>query len=128
MDNILFVGEYTRLELENTPLAVAESYYVMGGYRFDNVLVHVTYGGDDDMADDLTTQVPFGLAPAIDFLKASTQGLTNSQKEETNYVTLVLRWDFHDSAALKFEYTDFTDDLNSNQDAGLFRVALTTVF
>ncbi len=38
------------------------------------------------------------------------------------------RYDFHDSAALKFEYTDFSDDNNSNNDAGLFRVALVTLF
>ena len=66
--------------------------------------------------------------PSLDALIDPTNAFTDSQISESNYVTLGLRWDFHDSAALKFEYTSYSDDLNSNNDAGLFRTALVTVF
>lgn len=127
-DKIIVVGEYTELTNEGTIIGDQDSYYIMGGYRFDNMLVHVTYGGDDDSADRITTGVPVGLSPGLDGLIGATNALSDSQSEEVNYVTLGLRWDFHDSAALKFEYTDYSDDLNGNKDAGLFRTALVTVF
>ena len=127
-DEIIVVGEYTKLEVENTPLAEENSYYVMAGYQFDEVLVHVTYGVDDNKNDIYTSGVPYGIADPIDFLKQQTEGFLNGQISEEKYVTIGARYDFHDSAALKFEYTDFSDDNNSNRDAGLFRAALVTIF
>ena len=64
----------------------------------------------------------------VNVLKATTQFVVNDFKDEQSYITIGARWDFHDSAALKFEYTDFTDDLNGMNDTGLFRTALVTVF
>lgn len=125
-ENMLVIGEFTQLNLDGTTLPNQDSYYVLAGYRFDNMLVHVTYGGNDDKRDRITDGVP--VVPALLPLLVPTNGLTDSQTSETNYVTLGLRWDFHDSAALKFEYTSYSDDLNSNNDAGLFRTALVTVF
>jgi len=122
-ENILIIGEYTELNLDETALANEDSFYVLAGYRFDNMLVHITYGDDDNSKDRVTNGVP-GDHP----LFTTTNVLTDAQSIETNYITLGLRWDFHDSAALKFEYTSYNDDLNSNNDAGLFRTALVTVF
>jgi len=128
LDKIIIIGEYTELTFENMPFGDQESYYIMSGYQFDQVLVHVTYGADDDTIDNYTTNIPYGLDPGLDFLKASTESLVASQNTKENYVTVGVRYDFHDSAALKFEYTDFSNDNNSDSDAGLFRVALVTVF
>lgn len=125
-ENILLIGEYTQLKLDNVPLADAENYYVMAGYRFDNILVHATYGGRDADKDPITTAIPTGVG--LDPLIAGTNAVINELSEEQTYYTLGLRWDFHDSAALKFEYTSYSDDLNSTQDAGLFRTAIVTVF
>lgn len=134
-DNLVVVGEYTRLTLDNTPLSDEKSYYVMAGWRFDDVLVHITYGADEDTTDDITADVDYFPNPGddpyqngVNTLKASTQYLLTQQKAEQSYITLGARWDFHDSAAIKFEYTDFTDDLNGLNDTGLFRTALVTVF
>lgn len=127
-DEIIVVGEYTELEVEDTPLAEEKSYYVMAGYQFDTVLVHVTYGVDDNTKDIYTSDIPYGIADPVDFLKSNTEDFLIGQNSEENYITLGARYDFHDSAALKFEYTDFSDDNNSNRDAGLFRAALVTVF
>lgn len=125
-ESLLIVGEYTELNLDGTTLPNQESFYIMAGYRFDSFLAHVTYGANDDNRDRITDDVP--VVPPLLPLLIPTNGLTDSQSAETNYITLGLRWDFHDSAALKFEYTSYSDDLDSNNDAGLFRTALVTVF
>jgi len=126
-NNIIVIGEYTLLTLDNTLLAdEADSYFLMAGYRLDNVLIHATYGWDESNKARITENVP--LVPPLLPLITPTNGITDGQISESNYVTLGLRWDFHDSAALKFEYTSYSDDFNGNNDAGLFRTALVTVF
>ena len=125
-DNFLVIGEYTELNLDGTTLPNQDSFYVLAGYRFDNMLVHVTYGEDDDARGRITDGVPI-VEPLLPLL-VPTNALTDAQKNKANYIKLGLRWDFHDSAALKFEYTSYSDDLNSNNDAGLFRTALVAVF
>jgi len=126
-ENILIIGEYSKVTVENTPLSDDEnSYFIMAGYRFDNVLVHATYGWDEDSRDRITNGVPV-IEPLLPLL-IPTNAITDNSFVDASYVTVGLRWDFHDSAALKFEYTSYSDDLNSNNDAGLFRTALVTVF
>ncbi len=127
-NNFIIVGEYTDLTVDETPIAGGESMYIMGGMRFDDMLVHVTLGATDKALDNFISHVPTGADPALDGLIAGTQGYIDDAKNEASYVTLGLRWDFHDSAALKFEYTSYSDDINSDNDAGLFRTALVTVF
>lgn len=127
-ESIIVIAEYTELDVEDTPLATQDSYYIMAGYQFDQVLVHLTYGVDEDSNEIYTTNIPYGLNDDLDFLKASTDGLVTSQITEQSYITAGVRYDFHDSAALKFEYTAFSDDLSNSGDAGLFRMALVTVF
>ncbi|GAA6172816.1 hypothetical protein NBRC116592_24860 [Colwellia sp. KU-HH00111] len=125
-NNWLVIGEYTELNLDGTILPNQDSFYVLAGYRFDNMLVHVTYGEDDDARDRVTENVP--VVDQLLPLLVPTNGLSDSQKNQASYINLGLRWDFHDSAALKFEYMSYSDDLNSNNDAGLFRTALVAVF
>ncbi|MBA6264192.1 porin [Colwellia sp. Bg11-12] len=125
-DDIIVIGEYTNLEIDNSVLGDEESYYVMLGKRFDRYLVHITYGVDETTVDDFTRGLPAGTP--LDALKLPTQSAINSQKNDSSYVTLGLRWDFHSSASLKFEYTSHSDDIDSNYDAGLFRTSLVTVF
>ncbi len=127
-NSLIFVGEYTKLTLDNTPLAEEDSYYVMAGYQFDDILVHLTYGADENANDIYTSHIPYGLHPDIDFLKANTEGFVQSQETEEEYITVGIRYDFHDSAALKAEYTNFSNKNNNSNDAGLFRIAVVTVF
>ncbi|WP_286269407.1 porin [Thalassotalea hakodatensis] len=127
-DNIQIVGEYTNLDIDNSPLVEEESYYVMTGYQFDRVLLHLTYGKDDNAMPNYTSGVPYGIAPTLDFLKGTTEEIITNQISKENYLTFGVRYDFHDSAAVKFEYTDFENETDSSYDAGLFRMALVTVF
>ncbi|TWX56914.1 porin [Colwellia hornerae] len=125
-DGVMVIGEYTSLEIDNTLLGDEESYYLMFSKRFDNYLIHITYGVDETSINDFTRGLPTGTP--LDALKLPTQGIIASRKAEQSYVTVGLRWDFHNSASLKFEYTDFSDDINSSNDAGLFRTSLVTIF
>lgn len=128
INNILVVGEWTELDTGDNFLAKQESAYISFGYKFGSVMPHITYGEDEDTADSSAfMSVPSGLDPALDVLKLSSIGFVESQKEESEYVTVGVRWDFHDSAALKLEYTDFKDQLGTS-DASLVRAAITTVF
>jgi len=127
-ENILIIGEYSELNLDGTLLSNQEAYYLMGGYRFDTVLAHLTYGVDDGGRGRITGSVPVDIDPALDGLIAITDYLADSQRNKATFITVGLRWDFHDSAALKFEYSSYKDDLNFYQDSGVFRTALVTVF
>ncbi|TYK64628.1 porin [Colwellia echini] len=127
-ESIIVVGEYTQLEVDNSPLAVEDSYYIMAGYQFDQVLVHLTYGADEGKTDNYTSDVPYGVDPTLDYLKQATELTLANDIQDNDYIIAGVRYDFHDSAALKFEYTAFTDDHYNNSDAGLFRVAIVTVF
>jgi len=129
LDQVIVVGEYINIQLDGTSFADEDAYYVMAGYQFDKFLVHATYGANEETPQDgFTSAVPFGIDPGLDALKGITEGVVASQVSETNYVTVGVRYDFHESAALKVEYTDYSNDLDSTLDAGLFRVALVTVF
>jgi hypothetical protein len=121
------VGEFTQLTLDGTTLPDQDSYYIMVGKQFDSILAHITYGANDNTKARITGGVPSGI-PVIDYLVNQTNGITDGGISETNYITVGLRWDFHDSAALKFEYTSYSDDLNGANDAGLFQTAIVTVF
>ena len=127
-DTVQIIGEYTELTTADTTIGDEDSYYIMVSKQFDNILASITYAVDEDSAASITGGVPTGISPDLDGLIALTNGATDSQEVDVTSITLGLRWDFHDSAALKFEYVDYSDDLNSNNDAGLLRAALVTVF
>lgn len=133
-DNFILSGEYTRLELSDSFVSIRDSYYVMGGFRFSDFLLHATYGASDAPATDLISlfEMPTTLtqeqAESLPALLYSTNYISQAAAKDSFYTTVGLRWDFHDSAALKFEYTDFQADSLSEVDAGLFRTAIVTVF
>ena len=117
------VGEYTKLDLENTGLADNDSYYITAGMRVSDVTLHLTYGVDDDELTDLLAGVPSGFAAA-----PFVAGFIASSKKEEEYITAGVRWDFHEAAALKFEVTSFRDDFVDANDATVLNIALVTVF
>lgn len=126
-ENLLLIAEYTGVENDNTPQVEDDSTYVTAGYRFDDVLVHVTYGWDEANTNTIFDTLPTGLSPDLDQLIAFTQGAAATLKVDSSYYTLGATWSFHDSASLKFEYSNLDNDL-LNQDSSLVRTALVTVF
>lgn len=126
-NDFIIVGEYTRLNLDDTGLSNDDSYYISVGKRFDNLTVHVTFGADDDELENLLANVPSNV-PAIAPLYVGTQSIINREKRDDRYLTAGVKWDFHDAASLKFEVTQFEDKLIDTNDATLLKVALVTVF
>lgn len=59
-------------------------------------------------------------------LRAATDAVLASRTLDAPFYTIGARWDFHDSAAFKAEYTN--SEQVDGSDAGLFQVALVTVF
>lgn len=128
-NDYMIIAEYTDLQLEGVYFADEESYYLLVGKRVNEYLFHVTYGADKENMKENFLFGDLSIAQAVaPELVAGTNALVAGQVAESKYYTLGLRWDFHDSAALKFEYTDYSDDINNVADSQLFRVALVTVF
>jgi len=132
------IGEYTKLDLEDTGLADNDSYYITAGMRVNDFTLHLTYGVDDDELDNVINGLPSSIAgaPGVATETAALySGLYNgaagyiasSQKDE-EYITAGVRWDFHEAAALKFEVTSFRDDNIDANDATVLNIALVTVF
>ncbi|HBY87135.1 MAG TPA: hypothetical protein DEO86_14820 [Colwellia sp.] len=123
------IAEYTQSKNEGAPTPNEENYYVMASKRFNQFSAHITYGKTKRTQDSLTDGVPNGISPQLDNLIQFTGLATEFGIGEKSYMTYGLRWDIHDSAALKFEYTDQTSNLAlDGGDATLFRTALVTVF
>lgn len=127
-NNILFVTEYTEINLEGTAFFESDqSYYMSMGYRFGTIMPHITYGTRESTPSDYSflDTVPTGVG--LDELIAGTTALFESSRADIDYWTVGLRWDFHPAAAFKLEGTSRDDNLISESET-LFRLALTTVF
>ncbi|WP_416307805.1 hypothetical protein [Neptunicella sp. SCSIO 80796] len=129
LNDWLFVVEGTKVNIDHTILPDQSSWYASLGKRMGSFMLHATYGKNKDTSEDIlgNSGVPVGADPTLDFLYASTQGALDSLNEDSDFYTLGARWNFHDSAALKFEFTS-TDSELTNQDANLFQLAIVSVF
>ena len=128
-ESFLIVGEFATVDPGDNFFPDQDSYYLSFGKRFDTLLLHLTYGADENDSDfSILSQVPSGADPGLDFLLASSNGLLANVQEDSSYFVLGLRWEVADSVALKVEYTDYQDDDILGVDASLLQFALTTVF
>jgi hypothetical protein len=101
--NAFVVAEYTVYEFDEALLGegwkTVEGSYISLGYRVGSVTPHITYSIYERDLEDYGTGAP----PA--FIQETT--------EKSTAITIGARWDFHPSAALKFEYetrSDKSDD------------------
>ena len=129
-ESFLLIAEMTQVRPGDNFFPDQDSYYVTFGWRFGDVLLHATYGEDEDVADfDIIAGVPLGLDPGLDVLVAQTQGVLTSVEEDSSYFSLGLRWDVSSSVAAKFEVRKFEDEQPFLEaEATLVQFALTTVF
>ncbi len=128
--SFLFTTEYTEVDIDGVPVAdKTESYYASVGYRFGNVMPHITYGAAESTIADYSflDSVPSGVNPGLDALIAGTTAAYNAAAREETYYIVGLRWDFHSSAAFKLEYMSQDDELTDESDT-LVRFAISTVF
>lgn len=126
----LFIAEVTKVTIDHTILPEQSSWYTSLGKRMGSVMLHATYGVNKDTDKShllANSDVPLGVDPGLDYLYGVTQGAIASLEDDSPFYTIGARWDFHDSAALKFEFTNTKNQI-TDKDANLFQVAIVSVF
>ena len=124
----LLLAEYKESDLGKTILAHSDTWYVSAGYTIDSVMLHATIGEKDAIVDySLLDDVPVGADPGLDALIGGTRGLIATLDADVPFYILGARWDFHDSMALKVEYSHHDLDITDTK-SNLFQVALVSVF
>ncbi|CCQ09262.1 hypothetical protein PALB_990 [Pseudoalteromonas luteoviolacea B = ATCC 29581] len=142
-NDILVDAEYTELEVDNSVLAPQSQYFVSLGYRIGSVTVHTTFEANEDKHEmnrfnsvPLTVNHPqLGTIPvSVDptnpnapTLRALTNGALQSVKVDTSTWSIGMRYDFHPSAAFKFDYSSMDDNI-TDQRTGLITAGVDVVF
>ena len=123
----LFLAEYIPSTVDETIVGDYKPWMVSVGKRFGSYMVHATVGEDvNEPYRKAINSVPLGVDPGLDFLYQTTTAVLDERDFELPFYSVGLRWDFHDSAAFKFEYT-VSEQLDGSN-AGAAEMALVTVF
>jgi hypothetical protein len=129
------VIEWEENDYGDSLLGQSKNWYIAGGVNITtDVIVFATYGESVTEVDSLSSpDQAAGLG--LDLLIIGSKAAMSDQLIDEKYYTLGARWDFHDSAALKIEYTQLDDNQvnpyvasDIEADAKLMRLALVTVF
>lgn len=141
----LLMGEWARLT-DAGVLPKTQGWYVTGGYRFGKTTPYLTVAELNSKTPEESGVPLAGLPPGplLDSAGALSSGLAaalGAAAPSQKSLTLGLRWDVRDSAALKFEYQHIRlDDLSGGRfgnlqpgfrpggNADLFSIALDFVF
>ncbi len=107
----LAVAEYTLIELDESPVTEDRaSWYVSGGYRWDDYTISLTYENQEspNTAETLALldgiQGVFSVAPSAAPLNAAIDAAYRIGAD-FNTTTVGFRYDFHPSAAFKIDYS-----------------------
>jgi hypothetical protein len=129
------VIEWEENDYGDSLLGQSKNWYIAGGVNITtDVIVFATYGESVTEVDSLSSpDQAAGLG--LDLLIIGSKAAMSDQLIDEKYYTLGARWNFHDSAALKIEYTQLDDNQvnpyvasDIEADAKLMRLALVTVF
>ena len=131
--NSFIVAEWEDSDLGANFIGESEKWYVSVGLMRNNWTYHFTYGAEKATVNLNQFDQAEGLG--LDLLIIGTKFAMNSSVRDEDFYIVGARWDFHDSAALFIEYTDFSDDYlnpfdpgDSSEDNALFRIGLSLVF
>lgn len=125
-DNIVLASEFTKRKVKKGYIASTTGWYVLGGYRFGNVLPYVVVSKlkvDDPNATTpgyagLRQAAGFGVSAATTVING-TNAVLNTQKLEQKTLSLGVRWDATRSLAVKAQFDRITKPAGSD---GLFLV------
>ncbi|GAA0373911.1 hypothetical protein GCM10009092_42670 [Bowmanella denitrificans] len=106
--SLVFNAEKSRVDIDDSLNLVNNQWYVNLGYRVRSLQPYVYYGEAE--TDRNTTTAAMFPAPFRPGIQAAFDG----QMYEFTETGLGIRWDFHDSAALKAEYTKYDDIWDRN--------------
>lgn len=123
-------SEYTVIDVEDSFLPKESSYYVTAGIRFGKLTPSLTYEVSDAIEDFKFVDQIGGL-PA-QFQPLATQivlGTQIAQQEDTNTLTLGLRYDFETNVAFKLDFSTRTNELlTTDKDVSVIRAAVNYIF
>ncbi len=119
----LTVLEYTHVSVEDSFYANQDSYYISVGRRFGQFTPYVSMEWDDD---EIKPEI-YQAMPDAHPLKSTVAALVESRKVDSNTYNLGFRYDFHASAAFKFEVTKAKDRLTMHK-SNLVSMGVDVVF
>lgn len=139
-ENWLLNSEYVYIPIIENLAPGESSWYVMGGRRFGNYTLHLTYSelkrrNENTFGKPINETIAFletvspanPLIPALGLLSNGVDEAIDRTTAEQKSYTLGLRYDFTFPAALKFEYQHIIDSKNS-LDSNLYSVAIDFLF
>ncbi|MGI0115434.1 porin [Zooshikella sp. RANM57] len=125
-DNFFAVAEITKSDVEDTIFTNPLAYYVSAGYTIGDFTPHITYENfDPDAQYELLEKEPAG--PTRDAFAAAIE----QTEEDFQVYTIGVRYDFHRSAAIKFDYSYYdykVEDGVTRVDAPLYSISANFVF
>jgi len=135
----LFNTEWSTISIEESLTLDNEQWYASLAYRFDEIMPYITYQTTESkrkIASISDSLLPAQIHPAQPPLNNFLQSILDGQMFEYNAYTIGVKYDFHSSAALKFEYNRYEDiiDIGSlgsfeaPESSGNFSVAIDLVF
>jgi hypothetical protein len=101
--NVVVIGEYVRVEVEDSFIAERKEWYLTAGYRFGTVLPTYTYG---ERNNDSDTSV-LALVPPQAPIFATVAGVALLDQLDATYNSIGVRWDFAKNVAFKADYTRY---------------------
>lgn len=118
-------GETVEFEIEDSPFSIDKRSYLMIGVRFGDFLLHATGARSRDEAADLSSGIVVTNATTA-LVVGVLDGLAEGTVEDSDTLSVGLRWDFTSSAAFKLQVDDYTNDTLGDQKVVSF--AISTVF
>lgn len=118
-------AEITTVDTEDSYLRKDVAYYLTAGLRLGKFTPSITYEVKDS-EDDFKFVDKISQLPAQ--LQQSLYGIQTILDDDSNAITLGLRYDVETNVALKVDAVKYTDDLNDLNDANLVRFAVNYVF
>lgn len=134
-NNFLIDLEMTAVEVENSLVAKQEQYYASFGYRLDSMIVYAALEHKEDSHDfsmqstlpdslDLPIGPDGALVPVP--VKSSFQQLLASQEQESDTISVGMKYEFHPAASFKMDYT--SRDVKGAEEVGVISFGVDLVF
>lgn len=102
-EDVLVNFEYTTTTADDSFYLDNEQWYLLLGYRMDNITPYVYYE---------TTETDRNTSTALAFpapMQPTVQGMLDTQQFEFDGISAGIRYNFHSNAALKVEYNHYRD-------------------
>lgn len=130
---VFAVAEYTETGSEGAAPDPTKNWYVSGGFRSGKWTTYLTYENakgdlkEDDLAALTDPLVPFLGIPQVQQLFDGVNTLYMQNVRDSDTYSIGLRYDFHPSAAMKFEYIQQDDKINDVEPSAI-AVAIDLVY